>query len=114
MRTFDTVDSGKLLESSMVENIDVLVFDIQDIGTRIYSYIATMAYAMQASAANNIEFIVLDRPNPINGIDLEGPILEYPKYSSFVGLYPIPIRYGMTVGELARLFNENFLQKRRC
>ncbi len=112
MRTFDTVDSGKLLESSMVENIDVLVFDIQDIGTRIYSYIATMAYAMQASAANNIEFIVLDRPNPINGIDLEGPILEYPKYSSFVGLYPIPIRYGMTVGELARLFNENFLTKK--
>jgi uncharacterized protein YbbC (DUF1343 family) len=105
MRTFDTVDSGKLLESSMVEKVDVLVFDIQDIGTRIYTYIATMAFAMQACAANNIEFILLDRPNPINGIDLEGPILEYPEYSSFVGLYPIP-------GELARLFNTNFLTKK--
>lgn len=112
MRSFDTVDQGKLIEPSMVENIDVLVFDIQDVGTRIYTYIATMAYAMQACAENNKEFIVLDRPNPINGIDMEGPILEYPEYSSFVGLYPIPIRHGMTVGELALLFNANFLSQK--
>jgi uncharacterized protein YbbC (DUF1343 family) len=112
MRSFDTVDEGKLIEPSMVENIDVLIFDIQDVGTRIYTYIATMAYAMQTCAENNKEFIVLDRPNPINGTDMEGPILEYPKYSSFVGLYPIPVRHGMTVGELAQLFNSNFLSQK--
>jgi uncharacterized protein YbbC (DUF1343 family) len=112
MRSFDTADEGKRIEPSMVENIDVLVFDIQDVGTRIYTYIATMSYAMQACAENNKEFIVLDRPNPINGTDMEGPILEYPKYSSFVGLYPIPVRHGMTVGELALLFNANFLSQK--
>ena len=112
MRSFDTVDEGKLIEPSMIENIEVLVFDIQDVGTRIYTYIATMAYAMQACVQYNKEFIVLDRPNPINGIDMEGPVLEYPAYSSFVGLYPIPVRHGMTVGELARLFNTNFLPKK--
>ncbi len=109
MRSFDTIDEGKLIEPSMIEDIEVLVFDIQDVGTRIYTYIATMAYAMQACARHNKEFIVLDRPNPINGIDMEGPILEYPEYSSFVGLYPIPVRHGMTVGELARLFNAKFM-----
>jgi uncharacterized protein YbbC (DUF1343 family) len=112
MRSFDTNDEGKIIEPPMVENIDVLVFDIQDVGTRIYTYIATMAYAMQTCAENNKEFIVLDRPNPINGIDMEGPTLEYPKYSSFVGLYPIPVRHGMTVGELALLFNANFLSQK--
>jgi uncharacterized protein YbbC (DUF1343 family) len=112
MRSFDIVNDGKLIEPSMVENIDVLVFDIQDVGTRIYTYIASMAYAMRSCAENNKEFIVLDRPNPINGIDMEGPILEYPEYSSFVGLYPIPVRHGMTVGELARLFNSNFLSQK--
>lgn len=108
MRFFDTIDEGKHIDPSMIENIDVLVFDIQDVGTRIYTYIATMAYAMQACAEYNKEFIVLDRPNPINGIDMEGPVLEYPEFSSFVGLYPIPVRHGMTVGELARLFHSKF------
>jgi uncharacterized protein YbbC (DUF1343 family) len=112
MRSFDTVKAGKILETSMVESSDVLIFDIQDVGTRIYTYIATMAYCMQACAENDADFIVLDRPNPINGEDLEGPILEYPEYSSFVGLYPIPIRHGMTVGELAELFNDKFLEKK--
>lgn len=112
MRSFDTVDDGKRIEPSMVEGIDVLVFDIQEVGTRIYTYIGTMAYAMQACADNDMEFIVLDRPNPINGVDMEGPTLEYPEYSSFVGLYPIPVRHGMTVGELARFFNSNFLPKK--
>lgn len=112
MRTFDTQEAGKIPESAMVEGLDVLLFDIQDVGTRIYTYIATMAYCMQACAAANIDFVVLDRPNPINGISMEGPLLEYPAFSSFVGLFPIPVRHGMTVGELALLFNDRFLEKK--
>jgi len=110
MRSFDTTEEGKIPETSMVENIEVMIFDIQDVGTRIYTYVATMAYCMQACSEVGIDFIVLDRPNPLNGILLEGPILEYPEYSSFVGLYPLPVRHGMTIGELARLFNDEFLE----
>jgi uncharacterized protein YbbC (DUF1343 family) len=110
MRSFDTEKTGKVPEGAMVEDVDVAVFDIQDVGTRIYTYIATMAYAMQACAENRIEFIVLDRPNPINGEQMEGPLVEYPGFSSFVGLYPIPVRHGMTVAELAKYFNDNFLE----
>lgn len=91
----------------MLEDIDVLLFDIQDVGTRFYTYIYTMAYAMEAAAENDIEFIVLDRPNPLSGAKVQGPVLE-PEYASFVGMYPIPLRHGMTVGELAMLFNEEF------
>ncbi len=87
----------------MLKNIDVLVFDIQDIGARFYTYIWTMFYALQAAAENDIAFIVLDRPNPITG-KVEGPILKK-EFSSFVGLQPIPVRHGMTVGELAQLFS---------
>jgi uncharacterized protein YbbC (DUF1343 family) len=114
MRTFDTDSSGagKTPEKGMIQDVDVLIFDIQEVGTRVYTYIATMAYAMQAAAESGLDFIVLDRPNPIDGTDMEGPVLDYPKQSSFVGLYPIPQRYGMTMGELARLFNEEFLKKR--
>jgi len=112
MRSFDTKKVGKIPEGSMVKSVDVLLFDIQDVGTRIYTYVATMAYCMQASTKSGIDFIVLDRPNPINGRDLEGPLLEYPEYSSFVGLYPIPVRHAMTVGELAALFNDKFLEKK--
>jgi uncharacterized protein YbbC (DUF1343 family) len=112
MRSFDTREAGKVPEAGMVEGIDVLVFDIQDVGTRVYTYIATMAYAMQAAAEAGIEFIVLDRPAPVNGVDMEGAILEYPEFSSFVGLFPIPLRHGMTAGELARLFNDKFLARR--
>ncbi len=112
MRSFDTVTEGKFPDVSMLANVDVLVFDIQDIGTRIYTYIATMAYCMQVCAEKGIGFIVLDRPNPINGKDMEGPILEYPEFSSYVGLYPIPVRHGMTIGELASLFNDRFLSKK--
>ena len=64
----------------MMQSVDVMVFDLQDVGTRFYTYIATMAYAMQACAEANIPFIVLDRPNPINGLGMEGPILEYPEH----------------------------------
>ncbi len=91
----------------MLEDVDVLLFDIQDVGTRFYTYIYTMAYAMEAAAENGKEFIVLDRPNPLGGQKVEGPVLD-PDYASFVGNYPIPLRHGMTVGELAKLFNEEF------
>ena len=109
MRSFDTKHEGKQVEAGMMQSVDVMVFDIQDVGTRVYTYVATMANAMQAAADANIPFIVLDRPNPINGIAMEGPILEYPKFSSFIGHYPIPLRHGMTVGELAQFINAKFL-----
>jgi uncharacterized protein YbbC (DUF1343 family) len=88
----------------MLRNIDVLVFDIQDIGSRFYTYISTMSLAMEAAAQNGKTFVVLDRPNPINGISVQGNILEQ-AFASFVGLYPIPVRHGMTAGELAKMFN---------
>ncbi|WFE14419.1 DUF1343 domain-containing protein [Bacillus atrophaeus] len=91
----------------MLKSVDVLVFDTQDVGTRFYTYIYTMAYAMEAAKENGIPFIVLDRPNPQGGQQVEGPVLE-PGYSSFVGLYPIPLKHGMTIGELALLFNKEF------
>jgi uncharacterized protein YbbC (DUF1343 family) len=89
---------------AMLADVDVLVFDIQDVGARFYTYIYTMSLAMEASAECHARFVVLDRPNPINGRQLEGPILER-KFATFVGLYPIPVRYGMTMGELARMIN---------
>jgi len=91
----------------MLKDVEVLVFDIQDVGTRYYTYIYTMAYAMEAARENDIPFIVLDRPNPQGGESVDGPVLE-PEFSSFVGLYPIPLKHGMTVGELATLFNKEF------
>jgi uncharacterized protein YbbC (DUF1343 family) len=112
MRTYDTQHTGKKFERDMLQAIDVLVFDIQDVGTRVYTYVATMAYAMQAAAEAGIPFVVLDRPNPINGVAMEGPILEYPRQSSFIGLYPVPLRHGMTAGELALLFNAKFLPRK--
>ena len=111
MRAFDTQHTGKTVESTMLRGVDVLVFDLQDVGTRVYTYVATMAYAMRAAAEAGIPFVVLDRPNPIGGVVMEGPILEYPAHSSFIGLYPVPLRHGMTAGELARLFNARFLEK---
>jgi uncharacterized protein YbbC (DUF1343 family) len=98
---------GKTLKPTpqMLKDIDILIFDIQDIGARYYTYIYTMSLAMEAAAENNKRFIVLDRPNPINGISVEGDILKK-EFASFVGLYPIAVRHGMTVGELARMFNE--------
>jgi uncharacterized protein YbbC (DUF1343 family) len=98
---------GKLTKPTpeMLKGVDVLVYDIQDIGVRSYSYISTMAASMEAAAANNIEFIVLDRPDPLTGNKIEGNILEK-KYKSFVGMFPIPYVYGMTCGELATLLND--------
>ena len=91
----------------MLANVDTLVFDMQDVGTRIYTFIYTMAHCMQAAARDGKRVVVLDRPNPINGVVVDGNVLE-PEYASFVGLYPMPTRHGMTVGELAGLFNEHF------
>ncbi|MEE9430884.1 MAG: DUF1343 domain-containing protein [Melioribacteraceae bacterium] len=88
----------------MLDSIDVLVFDIQDIGARFYTFISTMYYAIQVAADNNIPVIILDRPNPINGVDVDGPILDS-EFKTFVGIAEIPIRHGMTVGELALFFN---------
>ena len=88
----------------MLLDVDLLVFDIQDIGARFYTYIYTMSLAMEAAAENGKRFVVLDRPNPITGHHVSGTILE-PGLSSFVGLFPIPVRHGMTAGELAKMFN---------
>lgn len=90
--------------AAMLDGIDTIVFDIQDIGTRFYTYISTMGNAMLAAAEHDIRFVVLDRPNPINGIDVAGPVLD-DGLQSFVGFHTIPIRHGMTVGELALLFD---------
>ena len=85
-----------------LEGIEVLLFDIQDVGTRYYTYLSTMALAMEAAGERGIPFVVLDRPNPIGGDPVQGNILD-PEYSSFVGLYPIPMRHGLTAGEFARM-----------
>jgi uncharacterized protein YbbC (DUF1343 family) len=91
----------------MLGLIDVLVIDIQDVGARIYTFIYTMANCLRAAARAGLPVIVCDRPNPIGGIEVEGPTLE-PGYESFVGQFRMPMRHGMTVAELARLFNDHF------
>jgi uncharacterized protein YbbC (DUF1343 family) len=88
----------------MLQGIDALVFDVQDAGVRFYTYTTTMAYCMEEAAKRNIAFFVLDRPNPIGGEIVEGPMLDSEK-TSFVAYYPLPVRYGLTIGELAQLFN---------
>lgn len=92
--------------TAMLEGIDALVIDIQDVGTRVYTFIYTMANCMRAAAAHGVPVIVCDRPNPIGGV-VEGNLLDE-DYTSFVGQYPIPMRHGMTIGELAQLFNGAF------
>jgi len=88
----------------MLEGIDLIIFDIQDIGARFYTYISTLYYAIQSSAENDIPIIVLDRPNPINGLTVDGPIRKE-EFKSFVAIAPIPIQHGLTIGELAIMFN---------
>lgn len=92
---------------AMLEGLDALLIDLPDVGARFYTYASTMALAMQAAREAGLPFVVLDRPNPINGIQVEGFRLD-PKLVSFVGYYPIPVRHGMTMGEMARMFNEAF------
>ena len=93
--------------AEVLKNIDILVCDLQDVGSRYYTFVWTMALAMQACAKFGKKFIVLDRPNPINGVTLEGPLLDM-NYASFVGLYPVPVRHGLTIGEMASWLNERF------
>ena len=92
---------------AMLQDVDVLVFDMQDVGCRIYTFVYTLANCMRAAHRLGKKVIVCDRPNPINGASVAGNILE-PEYASFVGQFPLPTRHGMTVGELARMFNEHF------
>ena len=98
-------DRGPTAE--MLKNVDVLAYDLQEVGGRTWTYVSTMALSMQAAARKKIPFVVLDRPNPIGGEIVEGALLD-PRFASFVGMYPIPARHGMTVGELATFFNKEF------
>jgi uncharacterized protein YbbC (DUF1343 family) len=93
--------------AEMLRDLDVLVIDLQDVGVRIYTYIYTMANCLKAAKKQGLKVIVCDRPNPIGGAQVEGMVLV-PGNESFVGMYPIPMRHGMTIGEIARLFNEHF------
>ena len=89
--------------AEQLQGVDVVLFDLQDVGCRFYTYISTLHYVMEAAAENGVKVIVLDRPNP-NGFYVDGPVLE-PQYNSFVGMHPVPIVYGMTIGEYARMIN---------
>ena len=93
--------------AEMLRDLDVLVVDLQDVGTRVYTYIYTMANCMRAAARHGVPVVVCDRPNPIGGVEVEGNLLN-PAYSSFVGQFEIPLRHGMTIGEIARMFNDAF------
>ena len=95
--------ANKKPKPEQLEGIDILVFDIQDVGARFYTYISSLHYIMEACAENNIPLLVLDRPNP-NGYMIDGPILEK-EFSSFVGMHPVPVLYGMTIGEYAQMIN---------
>ncbi|MDP2336200.1 MAG: DUF1343 domain-containing protein [Bacteroidota bacterium] len=106
---------GKTRKASadMLKNVDVLVYDIQDIGCRSYTFISTMGLAMEAAAENNIEFVILDRPNPVGGLKVEGNLAE-DKFISFVSQFKIPYIYGLTCGELARLLNGEKMLDKQC
>ena len=93
--------------AAMLEGLDALVFDIQDIGTRYYTYIWTMAHALEAAAEHGVRFVVLDRPNPIGGTLMHGNVLDT-AYRTFVGLYPVPMRHGLTAGEMAQFINREY------
>jgi uncharacterized protein YbbC (DUF1343 family) len=93
--------------TELLEDLDVLIIDLQDVGTRVYTFIHTTALAMKACKEAGVEVIILDRPNPIGGFMVEGNVLK-PEMASFVGLYPIPMRHGMTMGEMARMCNQHF------
>ena len=94
-------------DAAMLAGIELMLFDIQDVGARFYTYLYTMSLSMAACAKAGIPFLVLDRPNPIGGEAIAGNLLD-PNFASFVGLYPIPVRYGLTIGEIAQLFNAEY------
>lgn len=101
--SYSLYGKNKKPTAEMLKDINLLIFDIQDVGARFYTYISTLFYCIQAAAENNIPIIILDRPNPIGGIYVEGPIRK-DDVNSFVGIAPIPIAHGMTIGELAKMF----------
>ncbi len=103
LKVFSLYGATRKPTAEMLAELDTLVFDIQDVGTRFYTYVSTMGNAMQAAAEQKKRFVVLDRPNPINGVDVAGPMLDAGR-ESFVGFHPLPVRHGMTVGELALMF----------
>jgi uncharacterized protein YbbC (DUF1343 family) len=98
---------NKKPSKELMDKIDIMAFDIQDVGARFYTFIYTMAYALMACKEHNKEMVVFDRPNPVNSETVEGTILDT-EFRSFVGYYPIPQRYGLTIGELAHFFNEQY------
>jgi uncharacterized protein YbbC (DUF1343 family) len=102
----DTVDSLRPSPESL-EGLDAIVYDLQDVGTRFYTFVYTLSYVMEAAREADLPVIVLDRPNPIGGSHVEGPVLD-PAMASFVGRFPLPVRHGLTTGELAHLFRDAF------
>lgn len=111
IKVYSLYGKTKKPTTAMLKDIDVLIFDLQDVGSRFYTYTITMFYAMQSAAENKKEFIVFDRPNPINGVNVEGPVLDM-ELKSGVGIFPIPIRHGMTIGEIAKMIRgEKWLGK---
>jgi uncharacterized protein YbbC (DUF1343 family) len=107
MPVFSLYGKTRTPTEEMFKPIDTLLIDLQDVGTRVYTFIYTLSYCLEAAKAFNKKVVVLDRPNPINGLAVEGNCLN-PEWRSFVGRYPLPMRHAMTIGELARFFNERF------
>ena len=104
---FSLYGKTRIPEKEMLDRIDILVIDLQDAGTRVYTFIHTMSLCMEAARKQGKEIVVLDRPNPVGGVLVEGNLLV-PEYASFVGRFPMPMRHGLTIGELALLFNDHF------
>ncbi|HPB30207.1 MAG TPA: DUF1343 domain-containing protein [Candidatus Sumerlaeota bacterium] len=105
---YSLYDDTKRPTADELKGIDCLIFDIQDIGARFYTYTSSLAMCMEEAAVHNIEFIVLDRPNPIGGLRVDGPIQDPDLYKKFTGYFPMPIIHGMTIGELAGMYNEYY------
>lgn len=105
LKVFSLYGKTRRPTKEMLDGVDIIVFDIQDIGARFYTYVSTMGEAMHAATEHKKRFVVLDRPNPINGVDVAGPMLD-PGKESFVGFHSLPVRHGMTIGELALMFRK--------
>lgn len=104
---FSLYGKTRIPEKRMLEDLDVLIIDLQDVGTRVYTFMYTMSYCLEAARQHRVKVLLLDRPNPLGGIAVEGNCLS-PDVASFVGRYPIPMRHGLTLGELALMFNRHF------
>lgn len=102
---FSLYSSTRIITKEMFDLIDVLIIDLQDVGTRVYTFIYTISFCMEAAAGYNKKIVILDRPNPLGGVEVEGNILSK-DYRSFVGRFPIPMRHGLTVGEISSMFND--------